>query len=77
MKKWWFSIFVNLVNISVVAAWRLFQRANLNSKITHLEFRRYITLVLIKSADHTRINQQRTMTRELPVEIKKNKSDHE
>ena len=23
MKKWWFSIFVNLVNISVVAAWRL------------------------------------------------------
>ena len=77
MKKWWFSIFVNLVNISVVAAWRLFQRANLNSKITHLEFRSYITLVLIKSVDHTRINQQRTITRELPVEIKKNKSDHE
>ena len=63
--------------MSVVAAWQLFQRANPNSKITHLEFRSYITLVLVKSADQTRINQKRTMARQLPVEIKTDKSDYE
>ena len=77
MKNWWFSLFVNIVNVSLVAAWQLFQRANPNSKITHLEFRSYITLVLIKSADQTRINRKRTMARELPVEIKTDKSDRE
>ena len=77
MKTWWFSLFVNIVNVTVVAAWRLFQRANPNSEITHLEFRSCITMVLIKSADQTRINRERTMARELPVEIKIDKSDHE
>ena len=77
MKNWWFSLFVNIVNVSLVAAWQLFQRANPNSKITHLEFRSYITLVLIKSADQTRINRKTTMARELPVKIKTDKSDRE
>ena len=76
MKKCRFSLFVNIVNVSVVAAWRLFKRANPNSKVMHLEFRSYITLVLIKSADQTRINRERTMARELTVEIKTDKSDH-
>ena len=77
MKTWWFSLFVNIVNVTVVAAWRLFQRANPNSKITHLEFHSCITMVLIKSVDQTRINRERTMARELLVEIKIDKSDHE
>ena len=47
MKKWWFSLFVNKVNVSVVVTWWLFQGTNSNRKITHLEFRSYITLVLI------------------------------
>ena len=33
MKKWWFSLFVNIVNVIVVAAWRLFQTANTNSHL--------------------------------------------
>ena len=60
MKKWWFSCLVSIVNVSVVAAWRLFDRANPNSKTMHFEFSSYITLALIKSANQTRINTIQT-----------------
>ena len=56
MKKLWFSLFLIIVNVSVVAACPLFERANPNSKTMHLEFSSYITLALIKSANQTRIN---------------------
>ena len=77
MKKWWLSLFVNIVNVSVAAAWRLFQNTNPNSKFTHLELHSYITLVLTKSANQTKINRERTMARELLVKIKTDKFDHE
>ena len=49
MKKWWWSLFINVLNLSVIASWRLYQKANPDSKMTHLEFRRYVTQVLVKS----------------------------
>ena len=47
-----------ILNVSVGAIWRLFQRANPDSKMTHLEICTYITLVLIKSEYETSINQE-------------------
>ena len=60
-------IFVNIINVNVGATWRLFERANPNSKMMHLQMRTYITLVLIKSEDETRINQEKFMARESSV----------
>ena len=51
-------LFVKILNVSVGAIWQLFQRANPDSKMTHLEIRTYITLVLIKSDYETSINQE-------------------
>ena len=51
-------LFVKILNVSVGAIWRFFQRANPDSKMTHLEIRTYITLVLIKSEHETSINQE-------------------
>ena len=51
-------LFVKILNVSVGAIWQLFQRANPDSKMTHLEIRTYITLVLIKSEYETSINQE-------------------
>ena len=53
-KKWWWPLMTNLLNISIVAAGKFYcvlqQR---DAKITHLEFRRNISLVLTKSSTIT------------------------
>lgn len=47
-KKWWWPLFTNALNISVVAAWRLHCAVSPNP-ISHLDFRREVTLCLLKS----------------------------
>ena len=47
-KKWWWPLFLNVVNMSVVAAWRLYSRLHPQLKVSHLDFRRTITLCLLK-----------------------------
>ena len=76
MKKWWWSLFINIVNLSVLAAWRLYQKSNPGNKMPHFEFRSYITHVLIKSTDETRTKRERTMAKELPSEVKGDGSGH-
>jgi len=49
-KKWWWPLFVNAINVSVVAAWRIHCHLHRQS-MTHLEFRREITLCLLKSSE--------------------------
>jgi len=39
-KKWWWPLLLNVVNVAVVSGW-------------HLEFRRQVTLALIKSPNYT------------------------
>ena len=51
-------LFVKILNVRFEAIWRLFKRANPNSKMTHLEIHTYITLMLMESGDETRINQE-------------------
>lgn len=49
-KKWWWSLFINAINVSVVAAWRLHCQLHPLDKLTHLQFRRQITLCLLKTS---------------------------
>jgi len=51
VNKWWWSLFVNILNVSVLASWRLYQKANPSSSLSHLEFRRYITQVSVKASN--------------------------
>ena len=48
-KKWYWPLFINLLNVSVVAAWRIHCILEKANKLSHLEFRRYIALCLLKA----------------------------
>ena len=51
-KKCWWPLMTNLLNISVVAAWRFYCALHPeDKKMTHLDFRREIVLVLMKSEE--------------------------
>ena len=47
-KKWYWPLFTNMLNITVVAAWRSHCATN-NTKLSHLEFLRHITMTLLQS----------------------------
>ena len=49
VKKWYWPLFINLLNVSVVAAWRIHCILEKANKLSHLEFRRYICSLLAKS----------------------------
>ena len=53
-KKWWWPFFTNVVNISVVAAWRLFGwiHDKPGNKVSNLEFRRSIVLCSLRMPQH-------------------------
>ncbi len=49
-KKWYWPLFLNIINASIVAAWKVYCIAHVASqdKLDHLDFRREITLSLLK-----------------------------
>ena len=47
-KKWYWQLFINVVNLSVVAAWRLHCKT-CQENLSHLQFRNQITLCLLKA----------------------------
>ena len=47
-KKWYWPVFTNMLNIAVVPAWRSHCATN-NTKLSHLEFLRHITMTLLQS----------------------------
>lgn len=50
-KKWWWNLFVNALNMAVVAGWILHSATHeKNNKLTHLEFRRQVTTALLRIA---------------------------
>lgn len=50
-KKWWWNLFVNALNMSVVAGWLLHSATRENhNRLTHLEYRREVTLALLRIA---------------------------
>lgn len=46
-KKWYWPLFVNLINVVMIAAWRIHCQVE-PAKLSHLEFRRHVTLCLLK-----------------------------
>lgn len=54
-KKWWWNLFSNVVNMAVVASYRFYQHINPNNSISHLEFRRQISLALVKIGTTERV----------------------
>ena len=47
-KKWWWNLFSNLLNLSVVASFRFYNFIN-QTNVTHLKFRREIATSLVRS----------------------------
>ena len=53
-KKWYWPLLVNLLNNTVVAAWKIHCQIG-DKKITHIDFRRQVTLCLLKVQQHHEI----------------------
>ena len=71
-KKWWWPLMTNLLNIFIVAASKFYCVLHQkDAKITHLKFRRNISIVLTKSS--TIKNQsQGGRHADLPSEVRYN-----
>ena len=50
-KKWYWPLFANLLNTTVVAGWKIHCQIG-DKKITHIDFRRQVTLCLLKVQQH-------------------------
>ena len=75
-KKWWWPLMSNLLNISIVSAWKFYCVLHLkDAKITHLEFRRNISLVLTKSST-IRNQSQGGRHADLPSKVRYDGQDH-
>ena len=46
-KKWWWPLFLNVINLTVVAAWRVYNNLH-GGELDHLGFRRQVTICLVK-----------------------------
>ena len=53
-KKRYRPLFVNLLNTTVVAAWKIYCQIG-DKKVTHIGFRRQVTLCLLKGQQHREI----------------------
>jgi len=55
-KKWWWNLFINGLNIAVVAAWKLHSRVTPPSEaLSHLNFRREVVHGLIRCISRQRL----------------------
>ena len=46
--KWWWNLFSHIVNLAVVSSFKFFTHANPATKMTHLQFRRYVIRSLVR-----------------------------
>ena len=74
-KKWYWPLFSNFINLTVVAAWRLFSKVN-DEEISHLNFRRQITLCLLKQETTARLRTTGGNLPMLPPEVRLDGSGH-
>ena len=66
-KKSYWPLFVNLLNTTVVAAWKIYCQIG-DKKITYIDFRRQVTLCLLKVQQHHKIES--TVAAELPLNVR-------
>jgi DNA excision repair protein ERCC-6 len=77
-KKWWWPLFLHAVNMSVVAAWRLYCNLHPDNKgPSHLDFRRTITLCLLKGTSPARNRILGGHHAHLPADVRYDGLSHE
>lgn len=75
-KKWWWPLFVNLIDSTIVNAWKIFRLAN-NSKMSQLDFKSYIALRLIKATDgQINVNVSHPVVISVPDEVRLDNVGH-
>jgi hypothetical protein len=47
-RNWWWPLFINAVNITVVAAWRVYTQLQQVNHMSHIDFGREIAVCLLK-----------------------------
>ena len=57
-KKWWWPLLINLINSTLVNAWKIYRITNRN-KISQLEFESYLTPRFMKT-EEAEINDEQT-----------------
>ena len=65
--EWYWPLFVNLLNTTVVAAWKIHCRIG-DKKITQIDFRRQVTLCLLKVQQHR--ETESSVAAELPLDVR-------
>ena len=72
-KKWYWTLFINFFNVTVVAAWRIYCQIG-QQKVYHLEFRRQVTFCLLKADEEPRNRPEGKP--ELPQDVRFDKINH-
>ena len=72
-KKEYWLLFVNLLNTTVVAAWKIHCQIG-DKKITYIDFRRQVTLCLLKVQQHREIES--SVAAELPLNVRFHRVNH-
>ena len=65
-KKWYWPLFVNFLNTTVVTAWKIHCQIG-DKKITYIDFRRQVTLCLLKGTQNREIES--SVAAELPLYV--------
>lgn len=73
-KKWWWPLFINLIDSVVVNSWKLYNLTN-TKKMSQLDFKSYIAVRLIKLAKPTNSNRNRP-TSSVPNEMRLDNIGH-
>lgn len=86
-KKWWWPFFTNLVDCTIVNAWKIYNIANC-SQLPQIEFRSYLVLALLqisdikeneskcKQEDKRKLSLGRPSKDSLPSEVRYDKGGH-
>jgi DNA excision repair protein ERCC-6 len=74
-KKWWWPLFTNALNLSVVAGWRMFRLLHPHSQLSHLEYRRTVTLCLLMS-EESRGSKLGGGVAHLPLDVRRDGIGH-
>ena len=73
VKKWYWPLFVNLLNNTVLAAWKIHCQIG-DKKITQIDSRRRVTLCLLKIQQHREIES--SVAAELQLDVRFNRVNH-
>ena len=71
-KKWYWPLFMNILNVSIVAAWRQYYKS-VENPMSHLEFQRDVTICLLKAGPQRARNE---LPRTLPDDVRYDVIDH-